>query len=106
MPHDEQLGPIASEIVYEDDELRIWNQVIAPDQTLGRHRHDHDYVLVNVRGGGPLDVRFFDGTGGPLGDGLTLQPKRGEAFFVDKGHVETAHNQGEEYRAILVEFKR
>ena len=102
----EALRPIATEVVYEDDEVRIWNQVIPAGETLGRHRHDHDYVLVNVRGEGPLEVEFHDGTGGALGDGITLEPKPGQAFLVERGHVETAHNRGAEYRAILVELKR
>jgi hypothetical protein len=29
----------------------------------------------------------------------------GRADFVPKGHIETAVNQGDEYRAILVELK-
>ena len=80
--------------------------MIRAGETLGKHRHDHDYVLVNVRGEGPLDVRFHEDTGGALGEGIVLRPMPGEAFFVPKGHIETAHNEGEEYRAVLVEFKR
>jgi hypothetical protein len=100
------LHPIASRILFEDDEIRVWDQQIAAGHTLGKHRHDHDYVLVTVRADGPLNVAFHDGTGGPLGDGLTLDPKRGEAFLVPRGHVETAHNHGADYRAVVIELKR
>ena len=31
MPDD---TPIATEVIYEDDEVRIWNQVIEPGKTL------------------------------------------------------------------------
>jgi len=103
MPDD---NPIATEVVYEDDEIRVWNQVIGAGDTLGRHTHEHDYVLVTVRSDGPMDVQFHDGTGGELGDGITLNAKRGDAFYVPKGHTETALNHGGEYRAILVELKR
>ncbi len=100
-----ELRPIATRVIFEDDEIRVWDQHIDSGETLGRHRHDNDYVLVNVRGEGPLQVRFYDGTGGPLGDQLELVPKPGEAIAVPAGHIETAENRGEPYRAILVEFK-
>ncbi len=102
----QSLHPIASRVLYEDDEVRIWDQRIDAGTTLARHRHDHDYVIVTVQGGGPIDVDFHDGTGGALGDSITLpRSRRGEALFVEKGHVETARNRGDEYRAILVELK-
>ena len=72
--------------------------------TLGRHTHHNDYILVTVNGEGPVDVQFHDGTGGALGDSLTLRTRRGDAVLVPKGHVETARNDGAEYRAILIEL--
>ncbi len=95
---------IATEILYEDEDLRIWNQLIPAGASLGRHTHRNDYVLVTVHGAGPLDVKFLDGSGGGLGDGIVLRTRRGDAQYVPKGHVETAHNDGAEYRAILVEL--
>ncbi len=71
-----------------------------------KHKHEHDYYLVNVAGEGPINVRFHEGTGGKLGDGLEFCPTPGRADFVPKGHIETATNLGEEYRAILVELKQ
>lgn len=99
-------NPIATEVIYEDDEIRVWNQVIGAGETLGRHTHEHDYFLVTVRADGPLEVEFHDGTGGPLGDRFEFSASRGDAAFIRKGHVETAHNPGGEYRAILVELKQ
>lgn len=99
-------NPIATEVIYEDDEIRVWNQVIAPGATLGRHTHSNDYFLVTVRGDGPLEVEFHDATGGSLGNRISFRAGRGDAQFIPKGHIETAHNRGEEYRAILVELKQ
>ena len=62
-------------------------------------------MLVTVRGSGPIEVVFHDGSGGELGGGLTLRSRRGEATYIRRGHTETARNKGEEYRAILVELK-
>jgi mannose-6-phosphate isomerase-like protein (cupin superfamily) len=103
---EEALRPIATTVLFEDDEIRVWDQHIASGEMLGRHRHENDYVLIHVRGEGPLQVRFYEGTGGPLGEHLELVPKPGEAIAVPAGHVETAENQGEPYRAVLVEFKK
>jgi hypothetical protein len=66
MAEEKELRPIATRVLYEDDEVRIWDQRIGAGETLGRHRHDCDYVIVTVRGGGPIDVEFHDGTGGEL----------------------------------------
>ena len=101
----EKLAPIATEVIYEDDHVRVWNQVIPEGATIPRHRHDHDYFLVHVTGEGPIEVTFHDGTGGKLGEQVTFRPKPGSADFIRKGHVETAHNRGDEYRAVLVELK-
>jgi len=102
----DDLRPIATRVVFEDDEIRVWDQQIAAGETLGKHRHENDYVLVTVRADGPLQVAFHDGSGGEFGDGLTLESKRGDAYLVPKGHVETAHNEGGDYRAIVIELKR
>jgi len=101
----EELAPIATTVIYEDDQVRIWNQVVPAGSTIEKHEHEHDYVLLNLSGEGPIDVRFHDGSGGELGDQLTFSPVPRTADFVAKGHVETAHNLGDDYRAILVEFK-
>jgi hypothetical protein len=100
-----ELAPIATELVYEDEHVRVWNQIVPAGGTIDRHRHDHDYFLLNVAGEGPIEVVFHDGTGGELGERFTFEPRPGTANFIRRGHIETAHNRGEEYRAVLVELK-
>ena len=102
----DDLAPIATTILYEDEYVRVWNQVVPAGATLAKHEHAHDYFLVNVRGEGPFEVNFHDGSGGALGEHFTYRPKPGTADRVPKGHIETARNAGEEYRAILVELKQ
>ncbi len=102
----DDLNPIATEIIFEDDHVRVWNQVVPAGASIARHQHTNDYFLLNVTGDGPIDVEFHDGTGGALGEAFTFSPKPGTADYIEKGHVETAHNRGGEYRAILVELKR
>jgi len=101
----EAKSPIATEVVYEDDFVRVWKQVVPANGVIEKHEHTLDYFLLNVSGNGPLDVRFHDGTGGALGERFSFEPRPGTADYIPKGHVETAHNHGDEYRAILVELK-
>lgn len=96
--------PIATEVIYEDEDIRVWNQIVKEGDAIPRHVHENDYFLVTVRGDGPLDVTFYNGTGGVLGDGVVLDPKRGDAMFIPKGHEEVAVNKGKEFRAVLVEL--
>ena len=102
----EELADIATQIVYEDDEVRVWNQFVPAGGEIRKHGHEHDYFLLNVAGKGPIRVQFHEGTGGALGEELEFNPKPGSADFIKKGHIETAVNSGEDYRAILVEIKK
>lgn len=102
----ETANPIATEVVYEDEFVRVWKQVVPAGGVIEKHEHTLDYFLLNVSGTGPIDVRFHEGTGGGLGERFRFEPKPGTADYVPRGHVETATNRGDEYRAILVELKQ
>ena len=97
--------PIATKVVFENEEVKVWNQVVPKGASIPRHEHLHDYFLINIAGEGPLEIQFHNGTGGALGESLSFSPKPGTADLIKKGHIETAVNRGEEYRAILVELK-
>ena len=101
-----ELAPIATEVIYEDDHVRVWKQVVPAGAVIDKHEHTLDYFLLNVTGEGPVRVDFHEGTGGDLGETFTFRPRPGTADFIAKGHVETATNEGDEYRAILVELKQ
>ncbi len=102
----QELAPIATEVIYEDEYVRVWKQVVPAGGTIEKHKHQNDYFLLNVTGEGPIDVTFHEGTGGELGQQFSFTPKPRTADFIRKGHIETAHNRGEDYRAVLVELKR
>ena len=50
-------------------------------------------------------MQFHGGTGGSLGETFEFSPRPGSADFIKKGHIETAHNAGDDYHAVLVELK-
>lgn len=41
-------GYIGSEVIYEDERVRVWNFTLAPGQMTSMHRHDHDYHFVAI----------------------------------------------------------
>ena len=105
MSEEHKLADIATKVVFEDDKVRVWNQVVPAGDEIPKHEHKHDYFLLNISGEGPIEVQFHDGTGGALGETFEFSPKPGSADFIKKGHIETAKNKGDDYHAILVELK-
>ena len=101
-----ELNPIATRVLYEDDEVRIWDQVIEPGGTTGPHRHDLEYALINIDGES-IEVAPVPGMTSPhIHETLELPIEPRAAFTVPRGSAEIATNRsGKTYRAILVEFK-
>lgn len=102
----QELAPIATKILYEDDEVRIWDQRLAPGEHLARHRHECDYVLIDIRGE-KLEADILPGSTGEHEGHFVLNTERGRTYFVKKGGLEEADNTGKlPYRGILVEYKK
>jgi hypothetical protein len=101
-----ELGPIATKVLYEDEQVRIWDQHIAPGEKLGPHRHDNDYVLVDVQGD-RIEAETLPGSTSPHQGHFVLEVGRGKTWVVGKGAIEHAWNSGSvAYRSILIEFKQ
>jgi hypothetical protein len=103
---EEGLGLVATRVIYEDDEVRIWDQVIGPHETLEPHRHVHDYFLVDVKGdGGVLQVEYMPGNARTEREPHPYNVARGNHHFIEKGAVERAINTSDKsVRLILVEL--
>ena len=101
-----ELGPIATRIVYEDERVRVWDQVIGSGKTTGPHAHELPYALVTVSGSS-LDVVPVPGYPALHSDEtLSVEIESQTAGVLPAGSVEDAINTGDQtYRAILVEFK-
>jgi hypothetical protein len=103
-----ELGPIATRVLYEDDEVRIWDQQLQPGESTAVHHHAHDYALVDVDGD-RVEVFPVAGAPNPHGippEGLVLPANPRGCVSVPGGSTEVARNSGtRRYRAILVEFK-
>jgi hypothetical protein len=97
------LGKVANHVLFEDDELRIWEMKLEPGEHSDLHHHEHPYYLVIfsgdlVAGVPPKDsgMDFFVGK----------VPEKGNTVAVPKGGTEWAYNVGEQtYHEILIELK-
>jgi hypothetical protein len=100
------LGPIATRVLYEDDRVRVWDQVIEPGGTTGPHEHALPYALVTVEGAS-LEVLPVPGYPALHGqETISVDMESETTCILPAGSIEEARNPDDKaYRAILVEFK-
>ena len=99
------LGDIGSKLLFEDDEIRIWELRLAPGEQSSPNRHGCDYVIIDVAGD-KIAATSVPGYPSEYGDYFEAAVKQGQATFLKQGSVESAVNVGEQpYRNVLVEFK-
>ncbi|WP_420638139.1 hypothetical protein [Candidatus Poriferisocius sp.] len=99
------LGDVATTLLMENDRVRIWEMRLEPGERSDLHRHDHDYVLVQVAGD-KIAGDFEPDTAGEFSGLVEGEVVPGQAMFIAKGGIETAVNTGTEpYYEILVELK-
>ena len=95
----DELGEVASSVLFEDDRVRIWEMVIEPGECSDLHHHGHDYYMAILSGDLIAGVR-------PDSFGVWHVPKEGNTIPHPKGETEWAFNVGETtYREILIELK-
>lgn len=105
MTEERVLGPIGTEVVYENDRVRVWEMRLAPGESSAVHRHEHDYMLVQLDGD-RIAAEPEPDTEGPFRDRIEADVEKGAFIYIQKGGVETAINIGDEpYREIIIELK-
>jgi hypothetical protein len=107
-------GEVGTSIIYENNEVRIWNFTLAPGQSTSMHRHEYDYYFVAIKPSqlevfGEDGSRLFDftatGTFGFTIDGDYLQPVN-KTLPWPVPRIHSAKNIGTyEYHEILFELK-
>ena len=102
---DRRLGDVATRLVFENDRVRIWEMDLGPGERSATHRHEHDYVLVQLDGD-RIAAEFEPDTAGPHAGYVEGTVELGKTRFIRRGGIETAVNVGERrYREILIELK-
>ena len=94
---------VGTELLFENDRVRVWDLRLRPGERAGFHRHSHDYFFV-VIGGGKLKSVRGDGS-----DWYETEMGDGEVHFreIESEDVHDAVNVGDAtWRNIVVELKR
>ena len=99
------LGDVATRLLHENERVRIWEMNLAPGARSATHRHDLDYVLVQIEGD-RIAAEPEPDTGGAYRDYIEADVVPGRVRYIGRGGIETAVNVGtRRYREILVELK-
>jgi hypothetical protein len=106
MPNPERiLGDVATKLLFENERVRIWEMDLPPGARSATHRHDLDYVLVQIEGD-RIAAEPESDTGGTFRTYMEAEVAPGKARFLARGGIETAVNVGRQrYREILIELK-
>lgn len=99
------MDQVGTKLLFENERVRIWEMKLEPGATGNLHRHDRDYVLVQIEGD-RMAVLPDPSTGGEYTEYLEADVIPGQYFWIPKGGVERARNVGQKaYHEILVELK-
>ena len=102
---DRVLGGVGTRVVFENERVRIWELDIPPGGRSEPHRHDLDYVIVQIDGDKIAAMPEPD-TQGAFRDYIEADVVPGKARYMKRGGVETAINPGKRrYFEILIELK-
>ena len=102
---DRIIGPVGTQLLLENDRVRIWEMDLAPGEKSATHRHDHEYILVQLEGDRIAAIPEPD-TAGPYKRYTEGTVTPGKVFYIPSGGIETAVNVGaQRYREILIELK-
>jgi hypothetical protein len=98
---EEQLAPIG-ELLFENEHVRVWGNVLEPGEESTVHRHDHDYLTIDISGDrvvhNPVKDGHFPRMEHEVGAPGSVMRLRG-------GVTETAINSGAvPFHAVIVEL--
>jgi hypothetical protein len=103
-----EFGDIATKLLMENDRVRIWEMRLAPGEKSALHRHDNDYIMIQIAGD-RMAADFEPDSAGPwggLGERVEGDIAPGNVLYAEAGGIETAVNVGNEtFYEIVVELK-
>lgn len=99
------LGDIASNLLFENERVRIWEMRLEAGATGPIHKHECDHVLIQISGDRMAVVPEPD-TKSFYAEYMEADVFPGNYFYVEKGGIEAARNVGkEDFHEIVVELK-
>jgi beta-alanine degradation protein BauB len=92
-------GPIGTEVLFENDQVRVWDMKVPAGGKKAWHHHKLDYVIINVTGG-KIELENVDG------HAIIADDKVGGVIWNNAGQKHELRNlSGHMYQNILVELK-
>jgi hypothetical protein len=101
------FGGIASNVLFENDRVRVWEMSLQPGEESDLHRHELDYVMIQISGD-KMGAKFEPDSGGPWGalGYVEGEVAPGNVLFAERGGIEKAVNIGQKpFYEIVVELK-
>jgi predicted metal-dependent enzyme (double-stranded beta helix superfamily) len=100
-----ELGDVATRVLIDNDRVRIWELDLAPGDSSAVHKHQLDYIIVQLEGD-KIAVLPEPDTKGSNTEYLEAGVEPGLVAYLRSGGIETATNVGStRYREILIELK-
>jgi hypothetical protein len=105
MAEDRVLGAVGTKLLFENDRVKVWEMALEPGEESAVHRHDLDYVMVQVDGDRMAGVSEPDSEG-PYPGYIEGEVAPGNVLSAKRGGIETARNVGKKaFYEIIVELK-
>jgi quercetin dioxygenase-like cupin family protein len=93
-------GPIGTEVLFENDQVRVWDMKVPAGGKKAWHHHTLDYVIINITGG-KIELENVQG------HTIVADDKVGGIIWRTAGEKHELRNlSGELYQNILVELKQ
>lgn len=95
------LGPIGDYVMFENDQVRVWDFVVEPGKSKGWHHHELPYVIIPMTEG---EIEIESALTGQI-----EKPKSiiGSPIWRNAGEVHDLRNVGHStYRNIIIELKQ
>jgi beta-alanine degradation protein BauB len=100
-----EVGEVGTQLLFEDDRVRVWQVRLGPGEEGALHRHTLDHLLIQVAGD-RIAVVPEPESEGPFRDYFEADVIPGAVVRVQRGGVERARNVGaEDYLEVVVELK-
>lgn len=94
-----RYGQKGTRVLFENDQVRVWEIELDPGETLPMHYHDLDYVVINLTGG-RTTVEWEDGRR------ETSESAPGKVTWRTAPHAHALTNEGGQlYRNRMIELK-
>lgn len=98
------MGSIADRVLFENEQVRIWEMDLQPGESSQEHHHDNDYIVILIAGD-RVGVRPAPGSKDDHEGYHEAEVTPGRTAFIPAGGTETAINVGTvPYKDIEIEL--